>query len=53
MVSISELLAGRWREISLINAMNPLGRMILPITSATLLVSPDEPPESLDKAPIE
>lgn len=52
-VSVSELLSGRWREISLINAMNPLGRMILPITSATLLVAPDEPSESLDKAPVE
>lgn len=52
-VSVSELLAGRWREISLINAMNPLGRMTLPITSATLLVAPDESPERLDEAPIE
>ena len=52
-VSVSELLAGRWSEISLINAMNPLGRMILPITSATLFVSPDELSESLDEAPIE
>ena len=32
-VTIDDLLGGRWSEISLINALNPLGRLILPITS--------------------
>ena len=32
-VTIDDLLGGRWSEISLINALNPLGRLILPITA--------------------
>ncbi len=32
-VTIDDLLGGRWSEISLINALNPLGRLILPVTS--------------------
>ena len=32
-VTIDDLLGGRWSEISLMNALNPLGRLILPVTA--------------------